>query len=62
VRAAPIAHRRTLVYSRTPDRQVFMIDGRTVDEDRIDQTVKLGDTEVPTSNITAFTSIRRRFS
>jgi FtsP/CotA-like multicopper oxidase with cupredoxin domain len=45
VRAAPIAHRRTLVYSRTPDRQVFMIDGRTVDEDRIDQTVKLGDTE-----------------
>jgi FtsP/CotA-like multicopper oxidase with cupredoxin domain len=40
VRAAPIAHRRTLVYSRTPDRQVFMIDGRTVDEDRIDQTVK----------------------
>ena len=45
VRAAAIAHRRTLVYSRTPDRQVFMIDGRTVDEDRIDQTVKLGDTE-----------------
>jgi suppressor of ftsI len=45
VRAAPIAHRRTLVYSRTTDRQVFMIDGRTIDEDRIDQTVKLGDTE-----------------
>jgi suppressor of ftsI len=45
VRAAPIAHRRTLVYSRTPDRQVFMIDGRTTDEDRIDQTVTLGDTE-----------------
>ncbi len=45
VRAAPIAHRRTLVYSRTPDRQVFMIDGRTVDEARIDQRVRLGDTE-----------------
>lgn len=45
VRAAPLAHRRTLVYSRTPDRQVFMIDGRTVDENRIDQTVRLGDTE-----------------
>jgi FtsP/CotA-like multicopper oxidase with cupredoxin domain len=45
VRAAAIAHRRTLVYSKTPDRQVFMIDGRTIDEDRIDQTVKLGDTE-----------------
>jgi len=45
VRAAPIAHRRTLAYSRTSDRQVFMIDGRTVDEDRIDQRVTLGDTE-----------------
>jgi suppressor of ftsI len=45
VRAAPIARRRTLVYSRTPDRKVFMIDGRVVDEARIDQKVKLGDTE-----------------
>jgi FtsP/CotA-like multicopper oxidase with cupredoxin domain len=45
VRAAPIAHRRTLAYSRTSDRQVFMIDGRTVDEDRLDQRVTLGDTE-----------------
>ena len=45
VRTAPIAHRRTLVYSRTSDRQVFMIDGRTTDENRIDQTVRLGDTE-----------------
>jgi FtsP/CotA-like multicopper oxidase with cupredoxin domain len=45
VRAAPIARRRTLVYSRTADRQVFMIDGRTIDENRIDQTVQLGDTE-----------------
>ena len=45
VRTAPIAHRRLLVYSRTSDRQVFMIDGRTTDENRIDQTVRLGDTE-----------------
>jgi len=45
VRTAPIARRRTLVYSRTPDRKVFMIDGRVMEEDRIDQTAKLGDTE-----------------
>jgi suppressor of ftsI len=45
VRSTPIARRRTLVYSRTPDRRVFMIDGRVMEEDRIDQTVKLGDTE-----------------
>jgi len=45
VRAAPIVRRRTLVYSRTPDRKVFMIDGRVVDEARTDQTVRLGDTE-----------------
>jgi FtsP/CotA-like multicopper oxidase with cupredoxin domain len=45
VRAAPIARRRTLVYSRTPDRKVFMIDGQVIDETRVDQTVKLGDTE-----------------
>jgi FtsP/CotA-like multicopper oxidase with cupredoxin domain len=45
VRSAPLARRRTLVYSRTPDRRVFMIDGRVMDENRVDQTVKLGDTE-----------------
>ncbi len=45
IRAAPIARRRTLVYSKTPDRKVFMIDGRVMEEDRIDQTAKLGDTE-----------------
>jgi FtsP/CotA-like multicopper oxidase with cupredoxin domain len=45
VQAAPIARRRTLVYSRTPDRRVFMINGCVMDEDRVDQTVKLGDTE-----------------
>jgi suppressor of ftsI len=45
IRAAPIARRRTLVYSRTADRKVFMIDGRVIDEARTDQTVKLGDTE-----------------
>ncbi len=45
VRAAPIARRRTLFYSRTADRKVFMIDGRVIDEARTDQSVKLGDTE-----------------
>jgi hypothetical protein len=45
VRSTPIARRRTLQYSRTPDRQVFMIDGRVMDDNRIDQTVSLGDTE-----------------
>ena len=45
VRASPIARRRRLKYSRTDDRSVFMIDGRVIDDDRVDQTVKLGDTE-----------------
>jgi FtsP/CotA-like multicopper oxidase with cupredoxin domain len=45
VRAAPIAHRRVLTYSRTPDRKVFMIDGRVMEEDRVDQVVHVGDTE-----------------
>jgi FtsP/CotA-like multicopper oxidase with cupredoxin domain len=45
VRAAAISRRRTITYSRTPDRKIFMIDGRTMDENRVDQTVKLGDTE-----------------
>lgn len=45
VRAASITRRRTLSYSRTNDRKIFMIDGRVVDEKRTDQTVKLGDTE-----------------
>src|SRR5262245_22055715 len=45
IRGAPVAHRRTLEYSRTDDRKIFMIDGRVMDEDRVDQTVKLGDTE-----------------
>ena len=45
VRATPISRRRNLVYSRNPDRTIFMIDGRTMDENRVDQTVKLGATE-----------------
>jgi suppressor of ftsI len=45
VRATPIAKRRELTYSKTPDRKVFMIDHRVMEEDRVDQTVKLGDTE-----------------
>lgn len=45
VRSAPIAQARTLEYSRTPDRKVFMIDGHVMDDNRVDQTVKLGSTE-----------------
>jgi len=46
VRSSPIARRRrTLVYSRTADRSQFMINGRTMDEDRIDEAARLGDTE-----------------
>jgi suppressor of ftsI len=45
VRAAAISRRRTITYSRTPDRKTFMINGHTMDENRVDQTVKLGDTE-----------------
>jgi FtsP/CotA-like multicopper oxidase with cupredoxin domain len=45
VRKTPIARRRTLTYSRTHDRKAFMINGQVMDENRIDQTVKLGDTE-----------------
>jgi FtsP/CotA-like multicopper oxidase with cupredoxin domain len=40
-----IARERRLVYAKTDDRSVFMIDGRAMDDDRIDQAVKLGDTE-----------------
>jgi suppressor of ftsI len=45
VRKTPIARRRTLTYSRTHDRKAFMINSQVMDENRIDQTVKLGDTE-----------------
>jgi suppressor of ftsI len=45
VRASAIARERRLIYARTEDRSVFMINGRAMDDDRIDQTVKLGDTE-----------------
>jgi suppressor of ftsI len=45
VRASEIARQRRIVYSRTEDRSVFMIDGRVMNDDRVDQTVKLGDTE-----------------
>jgi FtsP/CotA-like multicopper oxidase with cupredoxin domain len=45
VRSAPIARRRSLTYSRTEDRKVFMINGRVIDERRVDAAVRLGDTE-----------------
>jgi suppressor of ftsI len=45
VRSAAIARHRTFDYSRTPDRHVFMINGRVMDETRVDEIVRLGDTE-----------------
>ncbi len=45
VRMSTIARHRRIVYSRTEDRTVFMIDGRVMDDERVDQMVKLGDTE-----------------
>jgi FtsP/CotA-like multicopper oxidase with cupredoxin domain len=45
VRSSRIARKRTLEFSRTADRRVFMIDGRVMDENRVDQSVRLGDTE-----------------
>jgi len=45
VRLSAIARQPRIVYSRTEDRSVFMIDGRVMDDDRVDQMVKLGDTE-----------------
>jgi suppressor of ftsI len=46
VRSAALVQHRRLDYARTPDRQVFMIDGHVMDEHRVDQTVKKwGDTE-----------------
>jgi FtsP/CotA-like multicopper oxidase with cupredoxin domain len=45
VRSAAIAHRRTLTYSRTPDRSVFMINGHVMEDGRVDETIILGDTE-----------------
>jgi FtsP/CotA-like multicopper oxidase with cupredoxin domain len=45
VRTSAITSQRRIVYSRSEDRSIFMIDGRVFDDDRVDQTVKLGDTE-----------------
>jgi FtsP/CotA-like multicopper oxidase with cupredoxin domain len=45
IRKTPIARRRVLDFSRSADRQTFMINGQVMNEDRIDETVKLGDTE-----------------
>ena len=45
IRQSPITRRRTITYSRTANRKTFMIDGHVMDENRIDQTVKLGATE-----------------
>ncbi len=45
VRKSPIARRRTMVFSRTPDRTKFFINGELFDERRTDVTATLGDIE-----------------
>jgi len=45
VRSSPIAHRRGFAFSRSADRSKFFINEQVFDENRIDVTVKLGDTE-----------------
>ncbi len=45
VRRSPVARRRTMVFSRTPDRTKFFINGQLFDEHRTDVTAKLGDVE-----------------
>jgi suppressor of ftsI len=45
VRSSPIAHRRTLAFSVSPDKTRFFINGKVFEEDRTDVTVNLGDTE-----------------
>ena len=45
VRSSPIAHRRTMTFSRTADKTRFFINGQVFDENRTDATVTLGDTE-----------------
>ena len=45
VRSRPIARRRLFAFSRSADRSKFLINEKVFDENRIDVTVKLGDTE-----------------
>jgi len=45
VRSSPIARRRIVAFSRSADRSKFLINEKVFDENRIDVTVKLGDTE-----------------
>lgn len=45
VRRSPIARRRTMVFSRSPDRSKFFINGQLFDERRTDVTATLGDVE-----------------
>lgn len=45
IRRARIARHRRLDFSRSADRTMFMIDARMMDDARVDQTVRLGDTE-----------------
>jgi suppressor of ftsI len=45
LREEHVDHRRTVVFDDTDDPNVFVIDGRVWDRDRVDQNVRLGDLE-----------------
>jgi FtsP/CotA-like multicopper oxidase with cupredoxin domain len=45
LRSSPVARRRTMTFSRSPDKTKFFINGKLFDENRTDVTVKLGETE-----------------
>jgi len=45
IRSAPIARRRRIVYSETPDGETFFLNGRQFDPDRVDAEATVGDVE-----------------
>jgi FtsP/CotA-like multicopper oxidase with cupredoxin domain len=45
LRSSPVTRRRTMTFSRSPDKTKFFINGKLFDENRTDVTVKLGETE-----------------
>jgi suppressor of ftsI len=45
LKSSPIAHRRTMTFSRTADKTQFFINGKVFDEKRTDVVARLGDTE-----------------
>jgi FtsP/CotA-like multicopper oxidase with cupredoxin domain len=45
LRSSPVARRRTMTFSRSPDKTKFFINSKLFDEKRTDVAVKLGETE-----------------